>query len=99
MDPVDPPLTIINEVYKKLKTNVASVYSNLGGGQHGIPVLTLHDSTYTTLTGVMFILPTNPGTVPTIPTGSSGPQISQLEHVNNEELREWQETIRADHAL
>ena len=28
--------TIISEVHKKLKTNSASVHSNLGGGQHGL---------------------------------------------------------------
>ena len=94
-----PTYTIISEVHKELKTNVSSVHSNLGGGQHGLLGLTLQDSTYTTLTGVLFILPTNPGTVPIIPAGSSGPQISQSEHAHKEEIREWQETTRTDQAL
>lgn len=94
-----PTYAIISEVHKKLKTNSASVHSNLGGGQHGLLGLTLQDRTYTTLTGVPFILPTNPGTVPNIPAGSSGPQISQFESAHKEELREWQETTRADQAL
>ena len=82
-----------------MKTNSASVHSNLGGGQHDLLSLTLQDGTYTTLTGVSCVLPTNPGTVPTIPAGSSGPQISQLERAHKEILREWQETTRADQAL
>ena len=61
--------------------------------------MTLQDRTYTTLTGVPFILPTNLGTVPTIPAGSSSPQISQFERAYKEELREWQETTRADKVL
>ena len=91
-----PTYAIISEVHKKLKTNLASVHSNPGGGQHGLLGLTLQDRTYTTLTGVPFILPTNLGTVPTIPAGSSGPQISQFECAYKEELRKWQETTRAD---
>ena len=83
-----PTYAIISEVHKKLKTNSASVHSNLGGGQHGVIGLTLQDRTYTTLTGVPFILPTNPGTVPTIPAGNSGPQISQFERAHKEELHE-----------
>ena len=94
-----PTYAIINEVHKKLKTNSASVHSNLGGGQHGLLDLTLQDRTYTTLTGVPFILPTNPGTGPTIPAGSSGPQIYQFERAHKEELRQWQETTRTDQAL
>ena len=78
-EPGCPTYVIISEVHKKLKTNSASVHSNLGGGQHGLLGLTLQDRTYTTLTGVPFILPTNPGTVHNIPAGSSGPQISQFE--------------------
>ena len=84
-----PTYAIISEVHKKLKTNSASVHSNLGGGQHSFLGLTLQAMTYTTLTGVPFILHTNPGTVLTIPAGSSSPQISQFERAHNEELREW----------
>ena len=71
-----PTYPIISEVHKKLKTNSASVHSNLGVGQHCLLGLTLQHRTYTTLTGIPFILPINPGTVPTIPAGSSSPQIS-----------------------
>ena len=74
-----PTYAIISEVHKKLKTHSASVRSNLGRGEHNLLGLTLQDRTYTTLTRVPFVLPTNIGTVPTILTGSSGPQISQLE--------------------
>ena len=94
-----PTYAIINELYKKLKTNSASVHSNLGGTQHGLLGLTLQDRTYTPLTVVPFVLPMNPGTVPTIPAGSSGLQISQSERAHKQALREWQETTRADQVL
>ena len=72
-----PTYTIISEVHKKLKKNSASVHSNLGGGQHGLLGLTLQDRTYTTLTGVTFILPTNPGLFPI-----SRPAVAALKYLN-----------------
>ena len=76
--PVLPTYANITEIHTKLK-NSASAHSNLGGEQHGLINLILQDSIYTTLIGLLFILPTKPGTVPDIPADNIDPQIVQLE--------------------
>ena len=60
-----------------LKTNAASVPSQLGGGQHDLFDLVLNDALYLNLTGTDFIKLPNPGTVATISTNSIGPQIDE----------------------
>ena len=70
--------------------------SQLGGGQHGLLGLVLNNEIYNKLTGTDFIKPSNPGTVATISTGSTGPQIDILVRNHKEQLREWQETTRTE---
>ena len=94
-----PSYNTINSVHTLLKTNAASVPSQLGGGQHGLLGLVLNNEIFQKLTGTDFIKPSNPGTVATIPTGSTGPQIDNLVRNHKEQLREWQETTRTDQAL
>ena len=94
-----PSYNTINSVHTLLKTNAASVPSQLGGGQHGLLGLVLNNDIFQKLTGTDFIKPSNPGTVATIPTGSTGPQIDNLVRNHKEQLREWQETTRTDQAL
>ena len=73
--------------------------SQLGGGQHGLLCLVLNAALYFTLTSTEFIQLTNPGTVVTIPPGSTGPQIDIIVRNHKEQLREWQETTRTDQAI
>ena len=94
-----PSYNTINSVHTLLKTNAASVSSQLGGGRHGLLGLVLNNAIFNKLTGTDFIKPSNPGTVATIPTGSIGPQIDILVRNHKEQLREWQETTRTDQAL
>ena len=94
-----PSYNTINSVHTLLKTNAASVPSQLGGEQHGLLGLVLNNAIFNKLTGTDFIKPSNPGTVATIPTGSTGPQIDILVRNHKEQLREWQETTRTDQAL
>ena len=45
-----PTYESIADTHLKLNANAASVYSELGGGQHGLLYLTLSNETYHTLT-------------------------------------------------
>ena len=94
-----PSYETINSVHTKIKSNTASVPSNLGGGTHVLLGLVFDSATYQTLTGSLFAKSHNSSTVPTIPAASSGPVIAQIERAHTEVLREWQETTRADQAL
>ena len=85
--------------HKKLKENAASVQSNLGGGRHGLLGLALKNTLYTTVAVEPFTKPTSPGISPTIPTGATGPQISEIVRQHTQNLRIWCETTRTDQAL
>ena len=97
--PALPSYNTINYVHTLLKTNAASVPSQLGGDQHGPLSLVLDDALYLNLTGTDFIKPPNFGTVSTIPTNSTRPQIDERVRNHKEKLREWQEITRTNQAL
>ena len=73
-----PGYESISEVHLQLNANSASVRSHLSNGALGLPFLTVLQAVYNTLSLIPFIPPVNPGPDPTILTGSTGPQISDI---------------------
>ena len=73
-----PGYDTIAEVHLQLNANAASVQSHLGDGALGLLYLTVTPAVYNTLSLVEFIPPPNPGADPTIPQGSTGPQIADI---------------------
>ena len=56
----------IKLMLKLVAENAVSIESTRGGGQHGLLAIALDPNAYYTLTGAMFITPTNLGPVPII---------------------------------
>ena len=73
-----PSYETIAELQLKLNTNAASIHSHRGNGHLGLLFLTVKPAVYNTQSTVTFIPPTNPGQSPTVPTGSTGPQIADI---------------------
>ena len=71
------------------KSNAVSIFSNLGGGTHGLLGLVVDSATYQSLAEIPFAKPPNPVAVPTIHIGSSDPIIVQIERAHKEVIREW----------
>ena len=75
-----PTYNTIAEVNLKLNSNSVSVQSNLGCGTLGLLQLTLSPTVYNTLSATHFIVPVNPGSVPIIPSNSTGAQITEIRY-------------------
>ena len=71
-----PTYNTIAEVNLKLNSNSASVQSNLGCGTLGLIQLTVSPAVYNNVSSIAFIVPVNPGSVPIIPSNSTGTQIT-----------------------
>ena len=94
-----PSYQTILATHKKLSKNAASVQGNLGRGRHGLLGLAFKNVLYTTVEAQPFTKPINPGISPTIPTGATGPQISELVRQHTQNLHIWCETTRTYYAL
>jgi len=81
-----PTYTTIAEVSLKLNANTVSIHSNLGDGAHGLFALTVKKSVHDTLSSTSFTARTNHGAQPKILSGSTGPQISQINREHNKSL-------------
>ena len=103
-DPLDkihgePTYETIATLHRTLNSNASSVHTTAGGGNHGYLGLTINNASYITLTGAMFIPPTNPGPVPVIPLGQTGAQIAELERRHKENRRIFNEYSNVGTAL
>ena len=57
----EPNYKKIQKIHKLAAANAALVETTRGGGNHGYLAIVLEPNTYHTLTGHIFIPPTNPG--------------------------------------
>ena len=73
-----PTYNTIAEVHLKLKSNAASVQSNLGCGTLVLIQLTFSPAVYNTFSSITFIVPVNPGSDTIIPANCTGAQITEL---------------------
>ena len=94
-----PTYQSIADLTKTACENAASVPSVSGGGAHGHLGIVLSDAQYTALTGVAYNPPVDPGPTPTIPPGTTGPQIAAIERQFKEEQRIFQTHANVDAAL
>ena len=81
----------IHAVHELLSSNASSIKSIRGGGQHGLLIITQEPDTYHTLTGHVFMEPTNPGPNSVIPGGIRAPQVEAIKTAHKEALREYKE--------
>ena len=93
-----PTYNTITKVNLKLNSNSASVQSNLGCGTLGLLQLTVSPAVYNTLPSTAFIVPVNPGSVPSIPANSTGAQITELRYYFDTASALFNEYDRTDKA-
>ena len=94
-----PTYNTVAEVNLKLNSNSASVQSNFGCGTLGLLQLTVSPAIYNTLSAITFIVPINPGSVPTIPANSTGAQITELRYAFDTAAAIFNEYDRTNKAL
>ena len=94
-----PKYETISKVHLKLNSNAASVQSNLGCGTLGLLHLTVSPAVYATLSATTFIAPVNPGADPTIPSITSGPQITNLQYSHEVSTAVFNKYDQTDKAL
>ena len=94
-----PTFETIADLNLQLNTNAVAVQSNLGDGQLGLLFLTVSPAEYNTLSKTEFIPPTNPGTTPIIPDGSTGAQISAIIRQHSNDTNVFREYLATDKAL
>ena len=94
-----PTYNTIVEVNLKFNSNSASVQSNLGCSTLSLLQLTVSPAIYNTFSSIAFIVPVNPGSVPIIPSNSTGAQIMELSYAFNTASALFNEYDRTDMAL
>ena len=94
-----PNYESIAELHMKLNSNSASVQSNLGDSTLGLLSLTVSDAVYNTLSNIPFVAPENPGAVPNIPDGSTGPAIADIRFAFDQATARFNEYDLTDKAL
>ena len=94
-----PTYNTIAEVNLKLNSNSTFVQSNLGCGILGLLELTVSPAVYNNLSVTAFVVPVNPGSVPIIPSNSTGAQITELCYAFNTAAALFNEYDRTDKAL
>ena len=95
----EPTCETIKAVHVILKSNVASIPTTLGGGNHGHLGLVLQLALYTVVTGSNFTAPNNPGATPNIPKAATGAQIGAVTRQFHSEIKLYLEYHRTDQAL
>ena len=100
--PIDgePTYQSIKKLHDLLKSNAASVPTNLGGGLHGHLGLTLAPILYVAVTGVNFNRPAHPGAGPVMPNQNpTQAQILAATRQYNTDMKTFLECERTDQAL
>ena len=88
----------LHNIRNKIKANAKSVYSNIGGGEHGHLGLVLTDSQYALISTTTLFYPTHPGPL-IIPYGTTAHTNSNTQIVHTEEVRLFREVTGVEQAL
>ena len=83
-----PTYSTINTIHTLLKTNAASVPSQLGWEKQGLLGLLLNSEIYKKLTTLDFTTPHNRGSPLSIPYGATEPQFNEIVWNHKTKLRE-----------
>ena len=74
-----PTYETIAELHELLNVNASSIQTNLGGGAHGLLVLTATPAVFNTICPTTpYVILVNPGAPAVIPAASTGPQIVSI---------------------
>lgn len=93
-----PTFDKLKSMKKSLKSNAASVQSDLGGGAHGHLGLVLDDEAYHAATGEHYVAPNHPGAL-VIQAGTALHEAVRLREEHAEHIRVFRESIDVKTAL
>ena len=101
---VDPILGLstyatIKELHVQLNANAASIFTNLGDGQHGYFRLTVSDAQFSSVSAVPFVAPVNPGATVTYPLNATSARIRQADDAHDKAYRLFKDYTLADKVL
>ena len=94
-----PTYVTIKELHVQLNANAASIFTNLGDGQHGYLRLTVSDAQYNSVSAVPFVAPVNPGATVTYPFNATSARTRQADDAHDKAYRLFKDYTLADKAL
>ena len=99
--PIDgePTYATLHAMHELLSSNAASVTTNLGCGNLSHLCLTLSPTVYATLLTTRVVLPPNPGAMPVIPTGATGPKAASIRYAHDTATLAFNTFNNVDRAL
>jgi methyl-accepting chemotaxis protein len=95
----EPTSESLFKLRNELKANAQAVYSNLSDGNHGHLALVLSDAQYAILTPQAFVRPLFPGSLLTIPVGTTAPMATVMKEAHQEAIRIFREVQGVEKAL
>ena len=87
----EPSYQSLRTLETELIQNASSIFTELGGGNHGYLGLLLEAAKHLEITGHDFSRHPNPGPIPTFPANPTQPQIAQINATHKEQLRLYRE--------
>ena len=94
-----PNYSCIHEIHQFLRSNAASIQSNLGYGTLGLIYPTLSQTVYATLLATLFVPPPNPDATAKIPSTATALQTSSIRRAHDEAQEIFKEYDNTDKAL
>ena len=95
----EPTYTTLQAIHDLLKSNAASVTTNLGCSTLRLLCLTLSPSGYATLSTTLVVPPHNTGATPVIPEGATGPEAASICYTHDTATLAFNNFKNVDHAL
>ena len=93
-----PTFETLHKIWNKIKSNAKSVYSNIGGGEHGNLGLVITNAQYTLISLTPFAYPNHPGPL-IITDGTTAHGNSNMWIAHTEEVRLFYEVTGVEQAL
>jgi hypothetical protein len=94
----EPTFSTLKLLARELKANAKSVFSNLGGAQHGHLGLVLTPAQYATISATAFVRPTFPPAL-VVPVGTTRIAEDELKRNHTEAVRVFREVLGVENAL
>lgn len=95
----EPSFHSLKILNREIKANARSVYSNLGGANHGHLGLVCSDAEYATISPIPFVRPVFPEEPLNIPAGTTRIVADNLERDYKEAVRVFREVMGVENAL
>ena len=90
---------IIRKIYRKIKANVSTIQSELGGGKHGRLRLVIQPATYRTVIGQYFQRPVRPPQSVPLPTNMDADEIPRYIQLYAAQVDQWRQMENAEDIL